>query len=855
MTGVYEGGNPLHLVSRRALAGFAVAVSLMVPALPAQAEEGASLSEELAQDAETLDGSTLYGAFVHFQPGDTADQRQILENSNLEVAGTYPGVDVIYAVGKLARILSLRDDPTVTYLEANRKLQYYGDTAVWATRARVAQSAAAGGPYYDQNGNVLDGSGIGVAVVDSGVDATHPDLSARVAKNYKVVCTTPGLINTRTEQCFGPVAMVEAAQTDSSGGHGTHVAGIVAGDGSASRGTYKGVAPGATLYGFGTGEVISILYAAEAFQYILDNYDSFVPRIRIINNSWGDRAGSSYDPNSIHSKLAAQLTAKGVTLLFAAGNGDQNNNGGTGADDRLSSFAKDPTPGVVTVANYNDAGTGTRNGILSSSSSRGHQGYPENYPDISAPGSSITATCRPTMPVCLLIPSPAWAPDYSILSGTSMATPHVAGVAALLYQARPDLTPAQVEDVLQDTAHKFTFGGPYEDDPQNPGATTSFDKGAGLVDVPAALDALSVAKAGGAPAGTQTSASGDGGDYPGPGAGDIRAVHADPAGDGVTYTVDVRDAAEVGATGSTQFRLVQLIDGVRYTSIVNLTSESAVPAAESATNTAPPSYATRDLEQDSVSFFVPFSKLGDPGDGAVAYNPYLLSYQGLITDMAPGGIGLEVNARPRFGEPFTLIAPVTQVQPAATTVSFTESTATSGQYSDTAVVGALLTDAAGLPLAGRTLAFEMAGSNTNEVLTTVTDTTGVGSVTFTLGGPPETRLLSVSYEGESGVYKPAGTSRDFDVLKEDTITTLDIEGKGSRTTLVARVADEDSGDGVGRRLVEFFADGTSIGLVRTDADGIAMLSPSRIYFAGHHSFRAVFAETIHYLGSSAAASS
>ena len=98
-------------------------------------------------------------------------------------------------------------------------------------------------------------------------------------------------------------------------------------------------------------------------------------------------------------------------------------------------------------------------------------------------------------PVCNigLVDEARWAPWYGSISGTSMGSPHAAGAAALLLQARPDLTPAQVEDVLQDTAYKLTFGGGYVADPQNSGGTTSFDKGAGLIDLPAALDALGVA--------------------------------------------------------------------------------------------------------------------------------------------------------------------------------------------------------------------------------------------------------------------------------------------------------------------------------------------------------------------------
>ncbi|MGH2779334.1 MAG: S8 family serine peptidase, partial [Actinomycetota bacterium] len=194
-------------------------------------------------------------------------------------------------------------------------------------------------------------------------------------------------------------------------------------------------------------------------------------------------------PESIFVKLPNALVASGVSMVFAAGN-----DGGDGSADMLSSMAKNPTPGVITAASYNDDNSGTRDGQLSDFSSRGEQGVPVNYPDLSAPGDTITAACLTVQPVCATGLDTGAAPFYSTISGTSMACPHIAGAVALLYQARPNLTPAQIEDVIQDTAHKFTAGGGYESDPQNAGGTTSFDKGAGLLDTAAALDSLGVAK-------------------------------------------------------------------------------------------------------------------------------------------------------------------------------------------------------------------------------------------------------------------------------------------------------------------------------------------------------------------------
>ncbi|MDQ3957528.1 MAG: S8 family serine peptidase, partial [Actinomycetota bacterium] len=240
-----------------------VVASLLAPAsagagdrTPLVAQGAVEVDPRLESAFSTLPSLTPYGAFVHFQDGSSAEQKDLLIDRGLRIGATFEAIDVMYAIGTLGDIRGLTHEPSIGYLEADRKLRYSGDTAVWATRVRAAQKKVIGGPYRDPAGNVLDGRGVGVAIVDSGIDATHPDLAERVQANFKIVCTTPGLINVNTGQCFGPLAFVNAADasTDTSSGHGTHVAGIVAGDGTASggtgQGTYMGVAPRATLYGY-----------------------------------------------------------------------------------------------------------------------------------------------------------------------------------------------------------------------------------------------------------------------------------------------------------------------------------------------------------------------------------------------------------------------------------------------------------------------------------------------------------------------------------------------------------------------------------------------------------------------------
>ena len=213
--------------------------------------------------------------------------------------------------------------------------------------------------------------------------------------------------------------------------------------------------------------------------------DPECPPIRATNHSYGpvsgDNESNSFDENSATVRIQRLLVEMGVTPVWAAGN-----DGGDGSLAKTNPPGMDLTPGVLMVASYNDGGTGNRDNALSGFSSRGQKGQPQTYPDVSAPGDLITSACRPTLAVCTGEPSYDGG-NYQTISGTSMATPHVAGVVAQLAEVDPSISPGGTEELIEDTAHKF--GTEYEADPQNTDDTTSFDKGHGLVDVLALLAA------------------------------------------------------------------------------------------------------------------------------------------------------------------------------------------------------------------------------------------------------------------------------------------------------------------------------------------------------------------------------
>lgn len=320
------------------------------------------------------------------------------------------------------------------------------------------------GGHTVHDGLALSGKGVTIAVLDSGVDATHPDLpqGTKVVQNVKLV----GDLGVA-----GVSAWIEnVPNTDTSSGHGTHVAGTVGGTGEASLNdkrrprAHDGIAPGAALVGLGAGEGLSILYALMGFDYALANREKY--GIDIITNSWGS-SNSVYDPNNPINKASYEAYRQGMVVAFAAGNDGPDEN-------TLNPYAI--VPWVINV------GSGTKAKDLSGFSSRGVEGDFYKHVDVVAPGSSIISTRAPNTVLGAIGPvldvnNPSYTQYYVSMSGTSMATPFVAGTAALLLEANPDLSPDQIESILMSTASPMNY--PYH------------VVGGGYIDVFAAVDLAS----------------------------------------------------------------------------------------------------------------------------------------------------------------------------------------------------------------------------------------------------------------------------------------------------------------------------------------------------------------------------
>jgi serine protease AprX len=462
----------------------AAATGLAVASVPAAADgapaPGARIQKWLAGHLATASTATV---FVHGTSTETA--ARAARASGLKVLTTWDSIDVAVARGSRAQIRSVAHRSGVTYVEGNQPLEYALATSNIATRGDEARRTVTGA-----DGRALDGHGVSVAVMDTGVDGTHPmltepDGSSAVVRNMKSICNA--VIN------LGPSCFVNVPTNDSDtlslGGHGTHVAGIVAGRDVTVNGTpMHGAAPGAKIVALSIGTGLNILDTVNGFDWVLQNHAhpcganvsaADCPPIKVISNSWGPAGGGDFDPQDAIVQFQRQLATQGVVTVWANGN-----DGGDGSANLSNPPGQDPTPGIISVAAYDDQGTGTRDGAIAEFSSRGLKGTVSTYPDISAPGVNILSSCRITLPICLTALQPG---DYVELSGTSMATPHISGIVAQLFQKAPNATPAQIEAALKATAHKYTDGAPYE---SAGGFTTSFDKGTGLVDVVAAAGRL-----------------------------------------------------------------------------------------------------------------------------------------------------------------------------------------------------------------------------------------------------------------------------------------------------------------------------------------------------------------------------
>ncbi|MGW2491684.1 S8 family peptidase [Streptomyces sp. NPDC001606] len=273
------------------------------------------------------------------------------------------------------------------------------------------------------------GKGVKVAVLDTGVDTRHPDLKDQVVASRNFSGATDAMDH------FG---------------HGTHVASIVAGTGAKSGGKYRGVAPDAKLL---NGKVLDDSGSGDDSGILAGMEWAAAQGADVVNLSLGGQDSPGIDPLEAEvNKLSAE---KGILFAIAAGNDGPQSIGSPGsADAALTVGAVDKKD---KLADFSSTGPRVGDGAIK--------------PDVTAPGVDITAAAAKGSVIDKEVGEK---PDgYLTISGTSMATPHVAGAAAILKQEHPDWGYAELKGALTGSAK----GGPY----------SAFQQGAGRIAVDKAI--------------------------------------------------------------------------------------------------------------------------------------------------------------------------------------------------------------------------------------------------------------------------------------------------------------------------------------------------------------------------------
>lgn len=405
------------------------------------------------------ESTSIVGALVQYAPGSTLSNQwdtTLLQYSTLSMVNS--------------QALSIPKENAAefgSYILSQPRSLPSGIEKIWLDKvATVADEQSVQMIGADIAGNVLgyNGSGVNIAILDTGIDAKHPDF-------FFANGTSKVIIQVDATCMAEPIFLCDHTTKDLFG-HGTHVASIAAGTGAASGGRYIGVAPGANLMN------IKVLgrYGAGFYSWIITGLQLASQGINgvradVISMSLGGLPTDGSDPLS--QAINQIVSVYGIPVVVAAGNEGCNfcvDNPGS-ADDAIAVAAttKALSPALPAIASFSSRGPRLDNFDIK--------------PDISAPGVGIIAACSSTAGT---IKCPVGS-QYVKLSGTSMATPHVSGsVALLLQQARQrgiTLTPFEIKDILQSSSTVLPPSAP--DGPD----VDIYQQGSGLVRIDHALEA------------------------------------------------------------------------------------------------------------------------------------------------------------------------------------------------------------------------------------------------------------------------------------------------------------------------------------------------------------------------------
>lgn len=393
-----------------------------------------SIDPELAVRLSQLTDDSNINAIIvfHRYPTD-ADLAQFQQIGI--VGGTrFRRLPVVAVTTTRANLISVSRLSQVRSIYGNRTFDFNSDSFLaptGLTRVPVDRDL-----QINNQGMPISGRNVTVAVLDTGVNSQHGDLSGKVVQNVRLF----------DNQSLGagflyPAPIENVANTDPISGHGTFVAGLIAASGAASGGKFNGTAPGAKILGLSAGD-LNLTHVLSGFDYLLERGASY--NVRVVNCSFSANTVFDYnDPVNIATKLLSQ---NGISVVFSAGNSGAGNN-------TLNPYAA--APWVISV------GATDEKGKLAAFSSRGVFGSRQFSPTLVAPAvnvASLRATISQTGILSLATGvdttrlTPAELPFYTTASGTSFSAPQVAGAIALMLETNPSLNSAEIKDILQRTA-------------------------------------------------------------------------------------------------------------------------------------------------------------------------------------------------------------------------------------------------------------------------------------------------------------------------------------------------------------------------------------------------------------------
>jgi serine protease AprX len=360
------------------------------------------------------------------------DARAAVESVGGKVQQDLPIIDGVSAVVRLDRLALLRENPRVWQFTPNDKIEFEGRGPAAYDGKRI-QKVVRSDKLWSEG---ITGNGVTVALLDTGV-YNHPDLAGRVVCGVDLTIESTGPAN--CQDTFG---------------HGTFMAGLIAGNGASSYGKYRGTAPQARIVsvkaaGFDGSTDVSTILAG--IQWIVSHKDEY--GIRAMNLSLGSDSAQDYRLSPLNSAVEKAWQA-GIVVVVSAGNS---------GPDAQTVMKPGDDPFVVTVGSSNDEDTYSINDDrVPVFSSRGPTRANQlTKPDLVSPGVHTTSLRSPGSAIDQEYGSTAVVDgNYFKGTGTSMSTASVTGIVAQMLQRHPTITPDQVKYRLLETARTIADTNP-----------------------------------------------------------------------------------------------------------------------------------------------------------------------------------------------------------------------------------------------------------------------------------------------------------------------------------------------------------------------------------------------------------